>query len=532
DYEATITYEQSNARPDRDFQLYYQRKDAMFGLSLLTHRGAGQAGYYMIRIAPRIEIDDKNVLPKDIAFVIDTSGSMSGGKIEQVRRALAFCINSLNPNDRFNIYGFSTDVRPFRESLVAAESDIKNAAVEYAKKLQAVGGTNINAALLAALDADPQDAQRPYLIVFMTDGEPTVDVTDVEQIRRNVQTRNAGHARFHVLGVGTQVNTHLLDKLAEESRGSRDYCTETEDLELKLSSFVTRLANPVLTGVTLKLAGLNTSDQYPRELPDLFRGNDLVVLGRYDGTGHHRVEFTGTLRGSARRLTYEGAFPKLNSDSDFLPRLWANRKVAYLLDQIRLHGSKQELVNEVVRLAKRHGIVTPYTSSLILEDEAQLVRRGAGRPILPATDLIIRQSARRIARTPPSGGALGEGGGFDGGGRAQSGAAAVTDSRTLQNLKSLGYLVESPDDGRFDRDGIASETVIRHAAGKTFVRDGERWLDTKWDGKKQPKKIEVFSDAYFTLLKKRPELSKIFALGARVLVVIGDDVYETVTEDG
>lgn len=528
DYEATVTYEQSNARPDRDFQLYYQRKDAMFGLSLLTHRAAGEAGYYMLRIAPRIEFDDDKVLPKDIAFVIDTSGSMSGGRIEQVRRALSFCVNSLNPNDRFNIFAFSTDVRPFRESLVSAESDIKSAAVDYAGKLRAVGGTNINAALLAALDADPKDSQRPYLIVFMTDGEATVDVTDPEQIRRNVQSKNTGNVRFHVLGVGTKVNTHLLDKLAEDNRGSRDYCTETEDLELKLSAFVTRLANPVLTDVALKLAGLNTSDQYPRVLPDLFRGNDLVLLGRYEGTGHHRIDFSGRLRGDARSLTYEGEFPKLNSDADFLPRLWANRKVAYLLDQIRLHGSKQELVNEVVRLAKRHGIVTPYTSSLILEDEARLVRRGSGRPIPLATDLIIPERARRVAPRRSSGGAVGRGGR---GGSAPMGEGAVADSRTLRDLKSLGYLADSPaDDDAFDRNGVASESVIRHAAGKTFVRDGDRWLDTKWDGKKQPKKIKVFSDEYFELLKSRPELSKIFALGARVLVVLGNDVYETVEE--
>ena len=186
-----MTYEQSHVRPDRDFQLYYQRQDKQFGLSLLTHRNAGEPGYFMIRLSPRIEFSQQDVLAKDIAFVIDTSGSMSGGKLEQVKRALKFCINSLNPRDRFNIYAFSTEVRPFRDSLMPADNDLKQAAVDFTDKLQPLGGTNINQALQAALKANPRDEGRPYLCVFMTDGKPTVDVTDAGQIVKNAAASDA-----------------------------------------------------------------------------------------------------------------------------------------------------------------------------------------------------------------------------------------------------------------------------------------------------------------------------------------------------
>ena len=520
DHKATVTYEQAHARPDRDFMLYYQRKDTMFGLSLLTHRGAGEPGYFMMRISPRVEISEGQILPKDIAFVIDTSGSMQGGKIEQAKRSLKFCISALSERDRFNIYAFSTEVHPFRDGLVPATSDVKQAAVEFAGKIQALGGTNINQALLETLAADPRDDRRPYLVVFMTDGEPTVDVTDPNRILQNVKDKNAARVRFHVLGVGTKVNTHLLDKLAEATRGTRDYCTENEDLELKLSAFVTRLANPVLTDISLHIAGLKTSDVYPRELPDLFCGNDLVVLGRYDGSGHHAVEFKGRLQDETRTITYEGNFAERESANDFLPRLWATRKVAYLLDQIRLHGRKQELVDEVVRLAKRHGIVTPYTSALILEDDRPIALRGHRERLLAgAYDGVARRARGRA----------GGQGLFGAGGRGApaTGKVAVRASRDIaeeadaESLTPWSYEVLSGERG---------QAVIRHAGDKTFVLAGERWIDTAWDGEKEPKKITAYSDEYFELLKHNLRLARYLALADHVLLVFDGTVYEIVPE--
>lgn len=524
DHEATVTYERSNIQPDRDFLVYYQRKDALFGLSVLTHRGAGEAGYFLLRISPRIEIADDQVLSKDIAFVIDTSGSMSNGKLDQVKRALKFCVNSLSPGDRFNIYGFSTEVHPFRDGLVSAESDIKAAAVAFTEKMRPLGGTNINQALLAALEARSASAGRPYMIVFMTDGEATVDVTNPEQILRNIKEKNPagpGQVRFHVLGVGTQVNTHLLDKLAEATRGTRDYATEKEDLELKLSAFVTRLANPVLADIKLDITALHASDVYPKELPDVFRGTDLVVLGRYDATGHRAIHLRGLLRESKKRLTYEGEFPKSTGANEFLPRLWANRKVAYLLDQIRLHGRNRELVNEVVRLAKRHGIVTPYTSSLILEDEGRLARGGRGggfarRSAWREADRRLGRAARQSLQNAPAATLPAE----------RSGEDAMDASRKLSALKSAGQMRDDFDNrGAFRSE--SGETTLRHVGEKTFIFDGQRWIDTAWDGEKKPEKIAAFGEEYFQLLERSPDLAKYFALGERVIVTLAGAVYET-----
>lgn len=537
EFEAVASCEESFTRPDRDFALYYQRRDAQFGLSVLTHRQAGEPGYFFMRIAPRIDIADRQIQPKDIAFVIDTSGSMAGGKIEQVRRALKYCIETLNPNDRFNIYTFATTVQPFRESLLPASDELRRAAAEHVAKLQAVGGTNINAALLDALRANPGDPNRPYLIVFMTDGEPTVDVRDPEQIVQNVSSANTRQVRIHVLGVGSQLNAGLLDRVAEATRGSRDYCTESEDLEIKLGQFVGRLSKPVLTDLSLILAGLNASDVYPRELPDLFHGGELTVLGRYDGAGRFDVGFSGRLLGEEKRLTYAADFASMIGGNDFLPRLWANRKVAYLLDQLRLHGQSKELVDEVVRLATRYGIVTPYTSALILEDERALAADSQQRP----ARRVITQTARE--RSGGNGGAVvaGRGGGAYrlGVPRSESaGKDAVEASRQLDSLKALGYVVDPaesaavggvPTPARHGAD--KKESLIRHVADKTFVRDDERWIDSAWDGKQEPRKVKAFSDEYFALLKDKPQLGKFLALGTRVLVVVDGAAIEITDDD-
>ncbi len=550
DHEATVTYERSNVRPETDFQLYYQRKDAFFGLCLLTHRAAGEAGYFMLRLSPRIEVDSDKVLPKDIAFVIDTSGSMAGGKIEQVKKSLEYCSSSLNPGDRFNLLTFSTEVHPFRDGLVKVDADIREAALDFVSKLQAVGGTNINEALLSALAADPKDDDRPYLIVFMTDGQPTVGVTDPGRILKTVADRNQGHVRLHVLGVGTDVNTQLLDTLAEDARGTRDYCIENENLELKLSALVGRLSDPLLSDLKLRFGELNVSDAYPKSLPDLFRGTDVVVLGRYDGEGHHAVHLDGQASDRGQTLTYEGDFPKKNEENEFLPRLWATRKVGYLLDEIRLHGQNQELVDEVKRLAKKYGIVTPYTSALIVEDTAL----AAGRPIFNTR----RTWAERVSPPRPQPASL-QSLGYAGGGRdrraaggggmaredagqspaygnaafdpmvpestvqpAHSGRGAVEASKLLATLKKDGTL-DAEEFGIRTPDG---KSIIRHVGKKTFVFDGVRWLDTEWDGKRETTKVEAFSDAYFELVKQDKAFARYLALGDHVVFVIDDKVYE------
>ena len=529
EYEASASFEARNVYPDKDFELYYQLSDKEFGLTVLTYREAGADGFFLARIAPPAQTATADVLPKDICFVIDTSGSMDDDdKMEQAQRALKFCLANLNPQDHFNIIPFSHEPLRFRPTLVPADPEQVEAARAYADKLRPNGGTNINDALLAALEAAPEaDESRPYLIVFLTDGLPTIGVTDVDSILANVSAKNTARVRLFAFGVGHDVNTKLLDVLAEQNRGTRDYVQPGEDLELKLSSFYRKVANPVLADLTLNFKGLTVYDLYPPKLTDLFAGMELVVTGRYQGDGPKAVELLGTRRGVKERFVYETKFPGDAREHTFLPPLWATRKVGYLLDEMRLHGVNQELKDTVVKLALKYGIVTPYTAYLVTEP-GQIARGGNILNEALEHDLAGRRRAgvparyERKKKIAP----------MNGGGGA-SGARAVDASQAMRRMQEAekGALDSSygvPGSVVGQSMGGEEMALVKRVDARTFYRVDERWIDAAYEKDSETQKIELFSAEYFELIRKHPELAKVFALGERVVVMLDGVAYETV----
>ncbi len=373
DNEAVVGFEEERVSLDRDFSLYYSLSEKEFGLSLMAHRTAGD-GYFMLMIAPKNVVGEGQVVKKDVCFVMDTSGSMSGEKIKQTKAALQFCVNNLNKGDRFNIIRFATDVNPFRESLVEVNDKTVEQAKEFVEKMKAGGGTDIASALQKALAVETKEG-RPYLIIFLTDGKPTVGMTNVNQIIKTVGEKNKGGVRLFVFGAGYDVNTRLLDTLASENRGVAEYVEPKEDIEIKVSRFYAKASNPVLADPQLSFGEkVNTFEIYPKDLPDLFKGSQVLVLGKYSGQGDVAVTLSGKVNVEKRSFVYETTFPEREKKNDFVERLWATRKVGYLLEQIRLHGEEKELKEEVMRLSKEYGIVTPYTSYLIVEDKARVAR--------------------------------------------------------------------------------------------------------------------------------------------------------------
>ncbi len=371
DNEATVGCEQDRSSLDRDFVLYYALSEKEFGLSVMAHR-TGADGYFMLMIAPKNVVEESQIVKKDVCFVMDTSGSMSGEKIKQTRAALLFCINSLNKGDRFNIIRFATDVNAFKETLVEVNDETIAQAKEFVEKMDAAGGTDIASALEKALSAATKEG-RPYLIVFLTDGKPTVGMTDEQQIIRAVAEKNKAGVRLFAFGAGYDVNTRLLDTLAAENKGVAEYVEPREDIEVKVSGFYAKASNPVLASPQLFFGDkVNTFEIYPKELPDLFKGSQVLVLGKYSSQGDVAVTLSGKVNDEKKSFVYETTFPEREEKNDFVERLWATRKVGYLLEQIRLHGEEKELKDEVMRLSKEYGIVTPYTSYLIVEDEPRV----------------------------------------------------------------------------------------------------------------------------------------------------------------
>ncbi len=537
DYKATASFEAQNVYLEKDFELFYTLSEKEFGLTVLTYREAGQEGFFLVRIAPPAQTAVGDVLPKDISFVIDTSGSMAGEKMEQARKALEFCLSSLNKDDRFNVIPFSHEATKFRETLVPATGENITAARKFADELHAIGGTNINDALLAALDsALHAETPRPYLIVFLTDGQPTIGVTGTDEILKNISRRNDGRIRLYVFGVGYDVNTQLLDLLAEQNRGTRDYVEPGEDLELRLSSFYRKVSQPVLSDLLLSFGDLNVHDVYPPKLTDLFAGSELVVVGRYRDVGHKAIELTGTRRGKRERFVYEATFPSEARTHEFLPRLWATRKVGYLLDEIRLHGDNKELKDTVVQLATEYGIVTPYTAYLVTEPNSIASRLGGrGGVAREALSGLGLADALRFAADP--GAAPGDGSIAGAAPQRQAIQALVKASRDADVMRSAKDLPLASHDFGQGETGEKSlgqpGAVVERVGSRTFYWVGERWIDGEYDEKDDTTKVELYSDDYFDLIHKHPELAKCFALGERVIVVLDGKAYETAppTED-
>jgi Ca-activated chloride channel family protein len=382
DHEAIVGFEKNEAVLDRDFQLFYQTNDKDVGLTTILHRpNSSQPGYFSLLVSPRAELSKSQQVARDMIFVLDTSGSMRGRRLAQAKEALQYCLKNLDPRDRFNMIEFATAINTYQDRLQDATPDNLAQGKKWVDRIEATGGTAIDGAMQKAFDLSPNDMARPYVIVFFTDGRPTVGETNSDVILAHVAKRNNSNTRIFTFGVGDDVNASMLDTMAEQSRGISTYVRETENIEAKVSGLYAKISNPVLSNLKIAVQGgdVQLKDIQPQQLPDLFSGSQLVLFGRYEGKGHAALKLTGNVGSETKEFVYELNFAeKTGDDKAFVEDLWARRKVGFLLDQIRLNGSKQELVDEVVTLAKRYGITTPYTSYLVVPDGAPQQRAAGG----------------------------------------------------------------------------------------------------------------------------------------------------------
>ncbi len=365
---AWVTWEAQYVNPAEDFDLFFSPAEGGFGSGLLTGERA-ERDHFLFLFAPNDDIAQDDALPKDIVFVIDRSGSMSGDKIEQARNALHFILDQLNPNDRFSIVSFDGQIDLLAGRLQPVDERTLSDARYFVRQLNSRGSTNIEGALQAGLAIFKDSESRAgvsRLLVFLTDGLPTAGVTDDVTIAELVQQTNARvEARMHVFGVGYDVNTRLLDRLALDNGGSVTYVQPGENLELALSEFYGRIANPVLTDVEVEFDGMRVTDLYPPMMPDLFRGSSVLLTGRYEATNE---QVTVRVRGRAGEEPREYVYRfdlTATGNHDFVPRLWATRRVGALLDEVRVEGERAALIEEIRELGLGYGIVTPYTTFVI-----------------------------------------------------------------------------------------------------------------------------------------------------------------------
>jgi Ca-activated chloride channel homolog len=536
-HKAMVGLETSNSRPDTDFQLFYSVEQKEIGLSVLTFNDGADSGggIFALLASPSAEIAKEKIIQKDVVFVFDTSGSMAqNDKLEQEKKALVFCLKNLNTGDRFELVRFSTEAESLFGELVEANEANRQKAEGFVKELRPIGGTAIEEALAKALKPAEirQERKRPYVIVFLTDGRPTIGKTDEKELLAGVEKAIGDRTiRIFCFGIGADVNTHLLDGIAEKTRAASQYVLPAEDLEIKVSSFYTKINDPVLSDLKLSFSGaVRFSKMHPSVLPDLFKGDQLMVFGRYNGAGDAAIKLEGMFNGAHRTFTYEANFPARATEHAFLPKLWATRRVGFLLDQIRLYREENELKDEIVDLARKHGIVTPYTAYLVVEDESRRNVIAERRTFQGFEQLPAAQAASsamyRDARLKSSGEA------------AVGGAQAIDTMNRADNMAALGKANDMALRGQIGELKEGAKTIqnairnqqTRNIRGRTFYQNGSQWVDslaqTNQNARRQ--QVKFNSEAYFSLMHKYKDAAQWFSVGRNVQVLIEDTLYEIV----
>ncbi|HIN53094.1 MAG TPA: VWA domain-containing protein [Planctomycetes bacterium] len=529
---ARISYEQKNVIPNSDFRLFYDVGKQSIGTSVLSYRPDGdEDGYFMMLISPDIQAQQRENISKNVVFVVDRSGSMTGRKIDQAKEALRFVINNLNDGDLFNIVAYDSEIETFAPELQRQNKSSRDKALGFIESIFAGGSTNIDGALNAALDM-LQDDETPNYVVFLTDGIPTVGETNIARIVDNAAKANSVRARVCCFGVGYDVNSLLLDKLARTGYGQSVYVRPDEDIEAKVAEFYTRIASPVLTDVKLRVdvdgvkiaQGSVVNRVYPRNLYDLFAGDQLVLVGRYKHAGNAKVVLSGRVNGEVQRFEFPAKLEhkSTSSNQSFVEKLWAVRRIGEIIDKIDLEGRNDELLDELVMLSRRHGVLTPYTS--FLADENGAIRDVAQSRLRAATALneLVTEEA------------------------GQAGFARRQNKAAFQNAGG-GRLGDKNGDGLLPsqsvdaeggvvfRDAVTNRAVkvktLKQVGGKSFFLEEGQWVDSNASQEQveTAQDLTRYSSSYFALAAKHGAVvGRILALPGTVIVVIDGQVYRLI----
>jgi Ca-activated chloride channel homolog len=502
-FRAVAGYEAANVEPDQDFELYYTVTPDEIGLNLLSYREEGQDGFFLLLVAPPIEFDPDDVIARNVILVIDTSGSMAGPKMQQARDAALYVVEQLNAQDHFNVIAFSSGVRSFATTLQPATAASR--ARPFINSLEAAGGTNISQALLEAVTQ--ADRERPTTILFLTDGVATEGIISTPRLLETVKQQAPGNVRLFAFGVGDDVDTTLLDTLAQNHGGATTYVRPHQQVDEAVSAFYARVSTPILADVSLDFGDVVVEQLYPSAMPDLFAGTQLVLTGRYRDGGPATITLQGEVNGRRQTFVYDDNVFRRQGGDDFIARLWATRAIGHLLTQIRLHGENAELVQSIVNLSIRYGIITPYTSYLIEEDD---IFSQSGR------ENIAAEAVELFAPPPQS-----------------SGAAAVDTAAVQRDMVAAEAPLVLSTRVASENSGVTrmEQELVRYAGSKTFVQRDGIWIDTAFDSDNHVLwTVEFAGNDYFELLTAVPELAPYLAVGRQLLVVHQGVAYQIVTD--
>ena len=464
--------------PSADFTLYLGGGEGLLTTQLLAHRPGDEDGYFTLLFAPDTEPAAR--VDRDVVIVLDISGSMEGDKLHQAQDAAAFILEHLGPDDRFAIVAFSRGVEVFGGGLHPAQ-DAPDAAA-FVDDLRASGGTNIAGAVGAACDLATGD--RPATVVFLTDGLPTVGPEDVASILSIAESSARARTQMFTFGVGFDVDTILLDSLAAGFLGTSHYVTPDETIDAEVGRLFERIATPVLTDVEIDFQGGGVHDLGPERITGIFAGTQVLLTGRYADPGAATVTVRGDTAAGRESFAYDVSFPERSSGDAIVAQLWAQQRVADLITELRVEGARKTLIAQIVEIATRFGIVTPYTSYLAEEPVIAFEAEAAAEAV-----------AEQAAAAPASG------------------ADAVQAAGSVEDLRGGDFELGA------DR--------VRLLGDRSFIlRDGV-WTDTGYDGS-EPQEVSVGSPQFASLVEARADLLAASALGP-VVIAAGPDRWVRIT---
>ena len=498
DKELTVKIAADAVKEPGPFRLSYLLQEDGVTASMFAYPDKKVGGGYFLLLAglpAEANVGENPAIKREVTLVIDRSGSMRNEKIKQVKEAALQIIAGLKKGEAFNVIIYNNTVQWFSKKPVLKTQENEDAARAYIEGITANGGTNIHDALVEALSQEPTKGMLP-IVLFLTDGLPTVGQTSEIAIRNVVMKKNPHKRRVFTFGVGVDVNAPLLEKIASESRAKAEFILPKEDVEVKIGRVFKRLTGPVLADAELEVldkagepAVGRTRDIMPERLPDLFEGDQLVLLGQYVGKEPITFRISGNYMGKKRTFKFTFKFKKASVKNGFVPRLWASRKIAQLIDAVRQAGADakvskndpkiKELVDEIVRLSTEFGILTEYT--------AFLAREGTNLRSIDA----IRGEAGKVLESRAM--------------RSRSGWGAVNQSYNMGLQKSQSELNYNNYymNERMERVSIANVQQINDLA---YYRRGNRWVDSRLvskSGEVKPTKIIEFGSEEFIELARK-----------------------------
>ena len=529
---AIVKYEVTNQIPTSDFRLLYDTNDGTLGASVISYRPEGnEDGFFLLLASPEVKAMNSERPNKTLVFVVDRSGSMSGKKIDQAKDALKFVLNNLRTGDMFNIVAYDSAVESFKPELQKYDDETRKSALAFVDGIYAGGSTNIDGAMTTAL-AMIKDDTRPNFVLFLTDGLPTAGETNEAKIAQNAKQNNKIRSRIITFGVGYDVNSRLMDRIARDNYGQSDYVRPDENIESSVGRLSSKISSPVMTHVSVKVDVDAATDSgapsinrmYPKEVYDIFAGDQLVIVGRYKKAGGAKVTITGKLGSEEKKFDFPASLIEKSNDQSFafVEKLWAMRRIGEIIDELDLQGKNDELVKELVGLSTKHGILTPYTSFLADENAkpSQLALSNFGANVEATRRNLDRLSSAegkegvaqrgakfdlQSAKQAQSGG----GAGFGGGGRGAGGlpglpAASAPQADAGGRLK--GYSGARFRDIDTDQEVAAGDAVQNvgnetlYKRGRTLYAANAQEVDPDKDDAKI-KKVKRFTDEYFALVK-------------------------------